>query len=285
MPQKARAGFVLGDAANFAVLYEGNGGNTLNFNNSTITGNIGIGGTGKMAVSGPGTITGNIEFYAASSSQFSGGGVTITGTTTYGNGNVNTDLTGINGLNALSLALSTETGTAAAITNGASINASSGTLDGNGNRVFTAVLDPFNAGDTFTIHGASTDYVVVNIPSTGGHNFNGSVVLMGGITSDHVLFNFDSGNYTSLSGGDTLQISTNGNVTTGTFLDVNGAISINHSTLDGRLFGGDTTNMAIVSGANIVAPPSTVPEPSHTVFALGLMMALALAARKKLIRS
>ena len=80
VPQAARAGFVLGDAANFAVLYEGNGGNTLNFNNSTITGNIGIGGTGKMAVSGPGTITGNIEFYAASSSQFSGGGVTITGT-------------------------------------------------------------------------------------------------------------------------------------------------------------------------------------------------------------
>jgi hypothetical protein len=287
LPQTAKAGFVLGDAANFAVLYEGNTGSseTLNFNSSTVTGNIGIGGTGKMAVSGPGTITGNIEFYAANTGEFSGSGVTITGTTTYNNSNVNGDLTGATGLNALSMALSTESGTGVTITNGASISSGSGILDGSGNRVFTATLNPFNAGDTFTINGASTDYVVINVPSTGGHGFNGSIVLAGGISSDHVLINLTKGTYATLSGGDTLTISTSGNTTTGIFLNPNGDIQINHSTLNGRLFGGDTQNMAIVSGANIVAPPSAVPEPTHTAFVFGLMMAIAVVAvRKKLIR-
>jgi hypothetical protein len=281
LPRAAYAGFVLGDAANFAVLYEGNGGNTLNFNNSTVVGNIGIGGTGKMAVSGPGNISGNIDFYAANSGQFSGGGVTITGTTTYGDGNVNTDL---GNLNSLSQMLGGESGAAVTIQDGGSLTASSGMLDASGNHVFTATMSPFDAGQTFTINGTSADYVVINVSNTGGHGFDGSVVLSGGITSDHVLFNLDAGNYTTLSGGDTLTISTNGATTMGTFLDPNGNIQINHSLLDGRLFGGDTQNMAIVSGANVVAP-STVPEPAHIVFALGLMMALALAARKKIIRS
>jgi hypothetical protein len=285
LPQAARAGFVLGDAANFAVLYEGNG-QSLQFNNSNITGNIGIGAvdgaTGHFQGNGPGTITGNIEFYAANSGQFSNSGVTITGTVSYNNPNVDPDLVN---LNALSQNLSLESGTALAISTGGSVNASSGTLDGSGNRVFTVSSVSFPNG-TFTITGASTDYVVINVPHLGGGPaFNGSIVLAGGITSDHVLFNLDAGDYATLSGGDTLTISTNGATTTGTFLDPNGNIQINHSLLDGRLFGGDTQNMAIVSGANIVAPSSTVPEPSHTVFALGLMMALALAARKKFIRS
>ena len=291
LPQAARAGFVLGDAANFAVLYEGNG-NQLQFNNSNITGNIGIGAvngtTGQFAGNGPGTITGNIEFFAANSGQFSNSGVTINGSVSYNNNgtggtsNVDGDLTS---LNNLSQNLGLESGTSLAISAGGSVNASSGTLDGSGNRVFTVSSVSFPNG-TFTITGASTDYVVINVPHLGGGPaFNGSIVLAGGITSDHVLFNLDAGNYTTLSGGDTLTISTNGATTTGTFLDPNGNIQINHSTLDGRLFGGDTQNMAIVSGANVVAPTTATPEPTGTVFALGLMMALALVARKKLIRS
>jgi hypothetical protein len=106
--------------------------------------------------------------------------------------------------------------------------------------------------------------------------FNGSIVLAGGITSDQVLFN--------ITGGD-LTINTNGATTMGTFLDPNGSISMNHSVLDGRLFGGDSHNMQIVSGANIIAPPSAVPEPTRTGLVLGLMIAIAIATRKKLIRS
>jgi hypothetical protein len=165
-------------------------------------------------------------------------------------------------VNSLSQALALESGTAINVAGGGLINASSGVLDTNGNRVFTATINSnFTAGTTFTITGTASQHVVINIPSTGGHGFDGSIVLAGGITSDQVLFNFDGGNYTTLTGGDTLTISTNGFTTTGSFLDPNGEIQINnHSVLDGRLFGGDTQNMAIVSGATIVAP-AAVPGP------------------------
>jgi hypothetical protein len=45
-------GFDLGSAQNYAVLFEGNGGNTLNFNNFGITGNIGVGNSGQFASAG-----------------------------------------------------------------------------------------------------------------------------------------------------------------------------------------------------------------------------------------
>jgi hypothetical protein len=71
----------LGQASNFAVLFEGGGTNNhIGFNNSTLNGNVGIGGAGGFAGSSPGTITGLIEFSAANtgqSSQFSNSGVTL----------------------------------------------------------------------------------------------------------------------------------------------------------------------------------------------------------------
>jgi hypothetical protein len=60
IPQAHATGFTLGDAANYGLLYEGNGGQTLSFNNADLVGNIGIGNTGKFQGNGPGTITGNI---------------------------------------------------------------------------------------------------------------------------------------------------------------------------------------------------------------------------------
>jgi hypothetical protein len=257
IPQ-ARAGFVLGNAANFAVLYEGNGDQLL-FNNSNVSGNIGIGSingtTGTFQGAGPGTITGKVEFDTNTGNFSSSGVLTITGGHTYNNTNVNTDLTT---LNALSKTLSTESGAALDIKSGGSITASSGTLDASGNYVFKGTINSnFTAGAKFTINGTGSQTVVIDIPSTGGHAFNGSIALTGGITPDHVLFNFDKGNYSTLSGGDTLTINTNGKTTSGTFLDPNGNIQISNSVISGRVFGGDTQNLSIASGATINAPVTT----------------------------
>ena len=237
----------------------------LEFINSTVIGNIEIGDNDGFVGTPPGTITGTVEFSAANIGQFKPNGVTVTGGATFANASVQADL---NALNTLSQTLGTEPGTPELIAAGGSVNASSGILNASGNRVFTATIAPsFIAGTTFTINGTSNQSVVLNIPSTGGLPFDGRIVLTGGITSDHVLFNFDAGDYTTLSGGDPLTISTGESTpTTGTYLDPNGAIAIYDFVLDGRIFGGDLVDFvisdsAIVSPGNFPFTPS-VPEPT-----------------------
>jgi hypothetical protein len=263
--------FSLGGAANFAVLYEGGSGKTLNFNNGAITGNIGIGGTGQWSdgggCSGQCAINGVVEFSASNSGQFSSNSGT-TYTPALSNG-VNplysqTAVTdALNTVNSLNSTLGAESGTAQDINVGNGSNqtiyASNGTLDSSGNEVFTVSSVSFVNGATLTIDGTSSQYVVLNITANGPH-FGGTIDLTGGITSDQVLFNIVGSN-------NSLTISTNGATETGTFLDPNGSISMNHSVLDGRLFGGDGDNMQIVSGAYIDAPagPASTPEPASLV--------------------
>jgi hypothetical protein len=272
----SQAGFILGSGANYGLLYEGNGGKTLSYNNSNETGNIGIGATGVFQGNGPGTITGLIDFSAANTGQFSNSGLTLvpsTGNPVYSVA----DVTGaLNTVNSLSQTLGLETGTSTTVSTGGSVTASSGTLDGNGNRVFTVTSISFPNG-TFTVTGAASDYVVFNIAGSVGNNgLNGSVALSGGITTDHVLFNYTPSTsnltnyntaYTNLTGGPTMTISTNGATTTGVFLDPTGNFQVNHCNIDGRVIGGDSQNSSFVSGANLTAP---VPEPATlALLALG----------------
>jgi hypothetical protein len=268
--QFAHAGFSLGDAANYAVLYEGAGSHNLQINSapvngSTIFGNIGLGnelgGAPQAQLNNPAVINGNINF--AGTVNVNNSGAVVNGSINGGVTQVETDL---NNLNSLSSTLGAEAGTPTAITiaNGGSqtINASSGTLDGTGNDVFTVTSLSFVNGATLTINGSASQYVVLNFNFN--THFSGAINLAGGITSDHVLFNLIGG--ASLVNGDTLQFAANNVTQHGTFLDPNGTIQLNSVNLIGHLFGGDSTDMQIVSNGTVA-----VPEPqTYALLTLGL---------------
>jgi hypothetical protein len=276
----------LSDSANFAVLYEGDGNNQLSTTNVTINGNIGIGDptgstTSFLAASGPGTINGSVLYAGAVSSNQSISNTTITGTITGNNSNVQTDL---NNLNLLSSTLGGEAGAGLTVNlNNAqsqTIMAANGTLDSSGRFVYNVSSFNFGNGATLTINGTANQLVAFNMPEN--VQFGGTILLTGGITSDQVLFNVTGGS--NLTGGHTLQINTNGSTETGTFLDPNGAISVVHSVLDGRVFGGDDSNLQIVSGDTLTAPPGneSLPEPSSIVLLATALVGFAIYRQKEM---
>ena len=275
----------LSDAVHFAVLGQFSNDNT-SFNNGTIIGDIGIGSPRSFSISN-GTVLGNIRFSGASSTSgltpdpdpgsnpgpfaASGGGIVSGGV--FANDSLATSA--LNQMNSYSQTVGAEAGTALTLTSSQIVNASAGILDANGNRIFNTASVNLNNASTLAINGSPSDFVVINVTDN-NPAFNGAIILTGGITSDHVLYNMFGGNYTTHSGGPTLTVSTNGATTTGIFLDPNGGMQINHSELNGRFWGGDTANQQIVSGADINGPPgNAVPEPSEVV-ALSAMSLLVL---------
>lgn len=279
----AHAGFSLpGDSASYAVLYEGSGGHNLQINSSplngsTIFGNVGLGdenlGNPQAQLNNPAVITGNVNF--AGPINYSGNAI-VHGTT---NGSVAAVETDLNSLNSLSATLGAELGAALTIslsgTGGSqTINAASGALDGTGNRVFNLTSMTFNNGNTLTINGdGAGDFVVINVAVANISNphFAGAIDLTGGLTQDEVLFNFIGGNNVTLTGGSTLQTSANNAFQHCTYLDPNGTINMNSVNVVGHVFGGDTSDMQIVSGATI-----TVPEPGSAMLTGFGLLGLAL---------
>jgi len=274
----ARAtGFTLGDAANYGVIFQGGGGNKLSVNNGpgidglADNGNIGIAGTGVLQLSGPLVIDGNVDFAGTAVANGVGGNVVVNGTISGNHANVQTDM---NNLNALSASLGLEAGTSIALNSGGTVTASTGTLDASGNRVFTVSSINLPNG-TLTINGDGSHNVVINISAAADGNIHpNNIVISGGLTSDQVLFNVFGG--AGLTGGPTLDINSNGGALEGTFLDPNGQVSIVHSVLDGRLYGGDSHDEQIVSGAEINSPGTNsqtdlgAPDNSSTLMLLGV---------------
>jgi hypothetical protein len=281
----ARADFIgISNFQQFAVLAQYSN-DQLNFNNGTITGDIGLGSPRQFTISNA-TVNGNIRFSGAvNTSGLSGGAIpgpgpyTVSGGGTVTGGVVANDAgvtSALNYVNNLSQTLGGEAGTNLTLTSSQTINASAGILDGTGNRVFDTTSVNLSNGTTLTLNGTASDFLVINVTDS-NPAFNGKILLTGGIIPDHVLFNMFGGNYTTHTGGPTLTISTNGQTATGIFLDPNGGIQMNHSELNGRLFGGDTANLQIVSGADITAPVGApgVPLPSAALGGLGLLGLLA----------
>jgi len=281
----ARAtGFTLGGgSADYAVLYEGGGNNTLQITNVTVNGNVGDGNTGKVSDSGPSVINGRIDISAANTGQFStcGASCVVTGGVNFNVGAVTTALSSVNTLNTTLGALA---GTNIAIGTGAgqtlTINASLGTL-GSGNEVFNVTAFSTTNSNVLTINGDGLHNVVLNFNGLSA-NFNNQVVL-NGLSHDQVLYNFVGGS--NLTGGPTLQINNQGDgahplhLTQGIFLDPNGSISVVSARLLGRVFGGDSHDMQIVSGTNITA---SVPEPTSLLL-LGVGLAGLAAWRRWMI--
>jgi choice-of-anchor A domain-containing protein len=267
----ARADLIpLGDASNYAVLYEGTGGHQLSISNVTINGNIGVGGTGTVSFSGPGTINGSLSFSAANTGQYSNSNGSNVGPTSvnYGTTNVTTALTAVNNLST-----AYSGGTNLAFTNaGETVNENTGmltTVNGVATRVFNVTAYSANNSSVLTINGdGSGDPVVFNFAvGTGGYG-NSNVNL------DQVLFNFQST-------GKNISLTNNGETFVGTILAPNDAISQDNSTLNGRILGGDSGNMQIVSGAKINAP-AAVPVPAAILlFASGLVGLAAIRKRCK----
>jgi hypothetical protein len=178
-------------------------------------------------------------------------------------------------VNSLNTTLGAEAGTALVISGGGQIvNASAGTLDGSGNRVFAVASNNFNNNNQgFTINGSATDFVVVNILNgTSNEALGGPITLSGGITAGHVLFNFvgTSGNLGASAGGAAVS---------GTFLAPQMEINLDNVDITGHLFGGASgTDFQLVSGFNLHA----VPEPGSIVLlSIGVVGAACLRRRAK----
>jgi hypothetical protein len=269
---KLHADIALGTAANYGVLYEGTGGHNFHLtSDSGITGNVGIGGTGVIMLSG-GTITGNLDFSASPGSCATSAacGGTVTGMITDDNANVTSALSTVN---SLSTTLGGEAGTNVAINTSSSdqtitVNPGVTCTQIGSNCIFNVTSFSSNNGHTLTINGNSTGLnAVFNIGSAvGSVTLNSAIALSGGLNDNSVLFNIDN--------GQTLMAAANGATVNGIFLDPNGTINVNSVVIDGRLFGGDSSDMQIVSNAFLDQPPVPVtPEPSSiALYGTGLLV-------------
>ncbi len=268
------------NASQYAVLYEGTGGNTLHITNVTINGNVGVGGTGKVSDSGPSTVNGRLDFSAANTGQFSGA-PGDTGPTPI-NYSVAAVTSALNTVNSLSSTLGAELGNNLAINGTMTVNESAGkleTLNGITYRVFTITSYSSGDGKLLTINGdGSGDPVVFNFSFNNNVNLGGDVTL-NGLNDDQVLFNFTS------SGKN---VSLNNNASSfptlsfqGIILAPNDVISLTNANLDGRVFGGDSSDMQIVSGTTIKAP-GVVPEPATlTLLGTGILALGSFLRRRK----
>jgi VPDSG-CTERM motif len=280
------AAFNLGGGENYAILFEGVGGNTLQITNVTVNGNVGVATTGKATDSGPSTVNGAINFSAANTGQFSNNNASdvITGGVSFSVGGVTSAM---NYVNNLSQTIAGDIGASVAITGTQTINASDGTIfivNGQSVHVFNATSF-VNSNSILTINGSATDLVAINLGGLGNIQFHGGIQFTGGITADDVLFNIGGGNYTTQTGAASLDINNNGGqagTAQGIFLDPNGAISIVNAVVMGRVFGGDTHDFQYVSGADITAP--SVPDSGSAVALLGVAL-IAIEGIRRAIRA
>jgi hypothetical protein len=274
-----------GDSASYAVLYEGSGGHNLQINSSplngsTILGNVGLAienaGNPQLQLNNPAVINGDINFAHATANFNNSGGVV--------NGSVNSGVSDVellmDQINSLSQNLGALPGATLGISGTQTIDASSGTFDSTYDAyVFNLTSLNFGNGSTLTIDGQGLDKnVVINVDvaNISGPHFAGAIQLAGGLTANNVFINLTGGNYTSLTGGPTLQTAANHAEQDVTYLNPTGVIGVNSVAIEGHLFGGDSAGMTINSGGTV----QIVPEPgTMALAALGGLSMIVLRLR------
>ena len=289
LTNNAHATFLLGGGEDYAILFQGAGGNHLQVTNVTVNGNIGVAGTGLFADGGPSTVTGRVDFADTVMSRFSSNN----GSNTFNGGQHSPPYMGTFGvaavqaamdyMNATSQTLFGDAGTSVAISNGTVLNASAGalfTVNGQSVHVFDATSLNNGGNQTLTINGSASDLVAINLDGLGNVQFHGGIVLTGGLTFDNVIFNLGGGNYTNHTGAGSLDINNNGGnagIARGIFLDPNGAMDVTNGVVFGRVFGGDSHDFQYVSGSTI-----SIPEPSSlALLGLGGLAALGGLLRRR----
>ena len=243
----AKAEIDLGAAAPYTLLYEGSG--LLRFDASSETGNVGLRAGASMSLNPTSTVDGNVDF--AGVTKISGGNQ-VKGSI---NGIASAVTDAINDINLLSRTMAALTGNPLAINlpGDQTINASSGHKTGD-DYVFDITSFKFDGGKTLTINGDNLDgNVIFNFHCIDRANFNGTVLLTGGLCAADVLWNFS---------GDGTSIGNKGNANLqGIFLDPNGSISFGgNAELCGRLFGGAGDDLKFIGGSKLQI--CECPEPS-----------------------
>ena len=251
----------VGGVSGYTVLYEGTGGHNLQITNVNVGGNIGVGGTGHVQFNGPGTIGGRLDFSAANTGQYSNNNGSNVGPTSV-NYNVSAVTTALDAIDTLSTSLGGLSGTNITFNNAnQTVNESSGALrtsEGVTYRVFNVTSYSENNGDVITIKGdGSGDPVVFNFGFNNNVNLGGDVVLTGGLTPDQVIWNFTGNNQNIQLNNNASSYPYPSYAYQGVILAPNDKLSVVNASLIGRVLGGDSGDMQIVSGDHIHTPPAT----------------------------
>jgi hypothetical protein len=277
-PASVQASFDLGQAANYAAIA---GQNTTHFTisgNSTVSGNIATNNStttagGNYVAFSSGTINGNFDFTGTAQNNLGGG--TLTGTKDSNVPAVGSAYTTISNLSALFSGEAGNTFTSLGV-----INAESGKQDSSSNYVFTATTSTFLQRGSVVINGSASDYVVINVGNTTSDNNSltiaNSLTLTGGITADHVFINV-------LTTGKVFDAALNAGTLTGVVTVLNSAVTVDNTSLAGRVIGGGSADFQFINGS-LVTSPGVVPEPASiamVILAGGMFGGLAAVRRRR----
>ncbi len=149
------------------------------------------------------------------------------------------------------------------------------TFTGNGG---VNVIDANNITGTLTFSGGVNDFYVINLKGNLG-TINTPMVLSGGVTANHILFNFlaTTGNVFQTSGG---------GVEYGTYLATRGAdFQFSNLNLTGSLIN-TAGHIQLVSGSKVTnaVPLSPVPEPQTYAMLLAGIGLIGFVARRRIPR-